>query len=127
MYYSSTAGDIVTRAFVERRSNERFQLKVPAFIQHDREIEEKDARALVTRDICSGGAYFQTKDPLPVGTRVKIKMILPLEGFKLESCIKVSGTVLRATKGGMAICFDDDYVITPWLRTETISKARKMR
>jgi hypothetical protein len=107
----------MTEGFVDQRRNERFRLRVPASIVQAGEVEDNNAFGLVTSDICSGGAYFQTDAPLPVGTKVKIEMILDIDRLKLtkakKACIRVSGSVIRATKTGMAICFADNFTISP--------------
>ena len=72
---------------------------------------------LLTSNICSGGAYFHTTQPLPEGSRVKVDLDLPLdrlerlkEGYR-QAYIKVTGKDLRAESEGMAICLDEDYQI----------------
>jgi hypothetical protein len=44
-------------------------------------------------------------------------MILPLKSLKKiegkQVHIRVSGAVIRTTEKGMAICFDDDCIISP--------------
>ena len=67
--------------FVEHRRTERFRLQVPARIQPVHKAVE-DTYELITNDICSGGAYFHTDKPLPLGTEVKIEIILPLNKMK---------------------------------------------
>ncbi len=102
----------------EHRRAERFSLELPSRIRPVGEEEAEKALELVTSDVCSGGAYFQTDSPLPVGTQVKIEMLLPLEKLKQiegkQTYIKVSGAVIRTTEKGMAICFENDCVIAPW-------------
>ena len=72
---------------------------------------------LLTRDICSGGAFFYTRRPLPVGTRVNINLILSLEQLKmmaeLKALLRVSGKVIRRENTGMAVSFDKDYHLSP--------------
>ncbi|MBW2604860.1 MAG: hypothetical protein JRE28_11195, partial [Deltaproteobacteria bacterium] len=74
---------------------------------------------LITSNICSGGAYFKTKKPLSVKTDVKLNIILSLDKFKnvkgKMSHIEVSGSVVRRDQQGMAICFDNEYKISPYL------------
>jgi hypothetical protein len=102
----------------DHRRAERFPLEVPARIQRVPGREAEDAIELVTRDICSGGAFFHTDKPLPIGTELKIEMVLPLEKIKKvdgkQAHIRVSGAVIRTSEAGMAVCFEDDYEITPW-------------
>jgi len=100
----------------EKRTLERFDLKIPAKIESD--YEEKILNPL-TRNIGSGGAFFHTAQPLPKGTQVKIDLVLPLDKLKKlkddckQAYIKVTGRVLRSKSEGMAILFDKDYLIRP--------------
>jgi len=102
---------------LERRKFERFDLELPAGIElatSDQENEEKILN-LMTKDICSGGAFFYTTHPLPEGTEVKIELVLDLDKLKKltgeRAFISAKGTVLRAEAEGMAICFDKNYKI----------------
>ena len=103
----------------ERRRLGRFRLEIPATIEVVNSDWERVKRGLKTSNISSGGAFFHTKEPLPEGTPVKIDLILPLDKLKhlkkdhKQAYIKVSGKVLRSESKGMAISFDQDYVIRP--------------
>jgi hypothetical protein len=103
----------------ERRRLGRFRLEIPATIEVLNSELERVTCGLKTSNISSGGAFFHTKEPLPEGTPVKIDLILPLEKLKKlkndhkQAYIKVSGKVLRSESKGMAISFDQDYVIRP--------------
>ena len=99
----------------EKRRLERFDLELPATIELLTPDQEKSLLNLLTTNICSGGAYFHTAQPLPEGTQVRIDLVLPLEKLRRlkeehkKAYIKVTGTVLRSESEGMAICFDEDY------------------
>ena len=102
----------------ERRKLERFELKVPAAIESINQGYKGKELNLLTSDICSGGAYFHTAEPLPEGTEVKIDLVLPLDKLRAlkkedkKAYIKVTGKVLRSESEGMAIGFDGNYQIT---------------
>ena len=105
----------------EKRKLERFDLGIPAKIEvlpWDQKREE-DVLDLMTSDISSGGAFFHTSQPLPEGTEVKIDLVLPLDRLKelKEDCdqvyIRITGTVLRSESEGMAVYFNEDYLILP--------------
>ena len=104
----------------EKRTLERFDLQVPAKIEVIKQDHEKGMLDLLTSNICSGGAFLHTTQPLPEGTQVKVDLILPFDKLKelkydsQQVYIKVTGTVLRSETEGMAICFDEDYQIRPW-------------
>jgi len=97
-------------AMVEKRRLERFELINE---RHDERMIH-----LLTTNICSGGAYFHTNQPLPEGTKVKLDLVLPLDKLRKlkkehkKALIKVTGKVLRTESEGMAICFDRDYRIS---------------
>ena len=102
---------------VDKRRLERFDLQLPAIIEvvsgngdHDRKTVN-----LLTRNACSGGAYFHTDQPLPKGTQVKIDLVLSIDTLKKikgkQAVIKVNGSVIRTESHGMAICFDEHFSI----------------
>ena len=100
----------------ERRKLERFDLSVPAKIVVVDQDQEGETLNLITKDICAGGAFFNTPDPLPKGTQVKIDLILDrgLKGGQGKLAhIKLGGSVLRSNAAEMAICFDKNYKIIP--------------
>jgi hypothetical protein len=116
----------------ERRRLGRFRLEIPAKIEMVGSEWGKTKRDLRTSNISSGGAFFHTKQPLPEGSPVKIDLILPLEKLKglkndhKQAYIKVTGKVLRSESKGMAISFDQDYVIHP-LREKQKEDALELR
>lgn len=103
---------------VEKRRLERFDLVLPAAIEFLHENHKERMINLLTTNVCSGGAYFHTTQPLPEGTQVKIDLVLPLDKLRKlkkehkKAFIKVTGKVLRTESEGMAIFFDKDYQIT---------------
>ena len=103
---------------VEKRRLERFDLVLPAAIEFINEHQDERMINLLTTNICSGGAYFYTNQPLPEGTQVKIDLVLPLDKLRKlkkehkKAFIKVTGKVLRTESEGMAIFFNKDYQIT---------------
>ena len=102
----------------DKRAYERFDLEVPARIGIVRS-DQADAPelALMTSNICAGGAFFTTGEYLPEGTRVKLDFVLTIDKLKeiLDShCrIKVEGEVVRTEEKGIAVRFDEDYEIIP--------------
>ena len=102
-----------------KRAYERFDLRVPARlgIVGTGSMTADEEASLFTSNICAGGAFLLTDNPLPEGTRVKMDFILSIEKLKemLDShCrIKVEGEVVRIEKSGFAVRFDEDYEIMP--------------
>ncbi len=103
----------------ERRKLERFDLKLPARIELVAPSQEEEILNLFTDDVCSGGAFFHTSQPLSEGTPVKVALVLSLDKLRdlkddwQQILIKVTGEVLRCDSEGMAICFKSDYDISP--------------
>ena len=102
---------------LERRREERFELELPAIIRVAQ--PEKSTLELVTRNVCSGGAYFHTSQPLQEGTDVKIDLVLDLEKLKSlkddykQVYVELKGTVIRSESEGMSIRFNQDYQFRP--------------
>jgi PilZ domain len=102
---------------IEKRKVERFDLQLEAFVSSPGEASRSDGGSLVTRDISMSGVFLMTNEPLPVGSKVSVDMILTLGGKKIQDSqkawIKASGKVLRTDKEGMAVGFDDKSRILP--------------
>jgi len=101
----------------ERRKLERFSLRIPARIEITTSpLAERAVCTLWTKDICSGGAFFTTPEPLPAGTQVKIELTLHFEGLKNltsnETRVNLSGTVVRPSSAGMAVRFNNGFQMT---------------
>jgi len=99
----------------DRREMERFPLKLKASLSHSDGSLQME---LMTANICAGGAFILSKERMfPVGTDVRIDLVLPLGRFKnmagKSSRIKVTGEIIRSDNQGMAICFDSNSSILP--------------
>ena len=95
----------------------RFDLELTACLSATDNGEKGKSIELMTRNICTGGAYFLTDRPISKGTEVEMDLILEINRFhKLgsrQSHIHVSGSVIRTDEHGMAVCFDRKYKISP--------------
>ncbi len=104
----------------EQRKLERFCLRTAATIEVVGDNGDARRLNLVTANICSDGAFFHTLEPLTEGSRVNIDLLLDLRRLKgwggSGAHVKVSGAVLRAEVGGMAIRFDKGFQILPLYR-----------
>ena len=101
----------------ENRSVERFDLDLKAFVSVSDDTNESNSLTMQTRDISTNGVYLLTENPLPIGTKVKVDMVLSLDELKKlggKALIKTSGEVLRTESGGMAVCFDRYSRIMPF-------------
>ena len=98
---------------------ERFSIEIPAEIEVTSSVREQPLLNLMTKNVSAGGAYFRTKKSLPVGTEVKIDLILPLSKLKKflknreQVTVNIQGTVLRSESDGMAIGFSENYQFRP--------------
>jgi len=103
---------------LDRRREERFELEIPAIVRIAR--PQADKLELITSNVCSGGAYFHTPQPLPEGTDVQIDLVLNLEKLKTlkdehkQVYVELKGTVIRTDSEGMSICFNQDYQFRPF-------------
>ena len=104
-----------------KRDMERFNLSVPAVItlMDAKDPNQKTLTELRTKNICAGGAFVITTDPLKLGMQVDIDLRLAFFTGDTErerrSNIHVSGSIIRIEPGGMAIKFNEKYQISPVL------------
>ncbi|RJR39534.1 MAG: PilZ domain-containing protein [Desulfobacteraceae bacterium] len=89
---------------MKKRCRERIPLRLAAT------IESKDRSVnVLTRDISSVGAYFDSENNIPVGSEVELEVYLPLKELKElkggRARMKVGGTVVRVEEGGVAVLF----------------------
>ncbi len=103
---------------MEKRKVERFDLNLEAFVLVAGESSKKKPSRFMTRDVSMNGAYLLTPEPLPIGTKVKVDVILSLGGIApsetQKALIQASGLVLRTDSEGMAIRFDDNSRFLPY-------------
>jgi len=107
----------ITVVETEKRKMERFDLELTAYLSVTDKSKQQKSVKLRTSNICAGGTFFKTNKPLTVGTDVKLDIILPLNKFKNMtrkiSHIYFTGSVIRTSQQGMAICFDKNHKILP--------------
>ena len=102
----------------ERRGMERFDLGVFSRIQVQSGERAPEIMEQVTQNVCAGGAYFDTSDPLAPNTRVSLYMMLEVPVQQNRSSnnltkIEISGKVIRSERRGMAIQFNKSYKMQP--------------
>ena len=103
----------------ERRKHKRFKLRLPAKIELVPQDPQEEARIvrLESSNISFGGAFFDTPNPLPEGTPVRIDFALAFQRLRFPGnrrpLIRVRGNVLRSEPTGMAIRFLKGYTIVP--------------
>ena len=102
----------------EQREFERFDLNIPVKIEVGGSGHGGIKRIinLHTKDICAGGAYVHTAQPLSNGTEVNIDFVINIDKLKKitrdKAHVRVKGRVLRSESKGMAICFFEKYKMT---------------
>ncbi len=101
----------------DKRKLERFKIQLLSHISVRGQDKDIKKIKLLTQDVCSGGAFFKTKKTLPVGTEVDLDLILKIDRFKevagKSALVNLSGKIIRTHQDGMAICFDDNFEISP--------------
>lgn len=100
----------------QKRKMERLPVQLPASIFLACE-EKEEPMIFLTNDACAGGVFIQTEKTLPLGSEVKLDLVLPyiqLKNFEGKGIrLNVSGAVIRVNEEGMAIRFNEDYSIWP--------------
>jgi len=100
----------------EKRRVERFCLRLPATVYVTAADNSSKSTKLWTRNICAGGAYLETEEPLEVSTCVEINLVVhgPIgrHGKAGKALIKLTGSVIRSEKKGMGIRFGRKYEIS---------------
>jgi hypothetical protein len=68
-----------------------------------------------TSNVCSGGVLCDTDKIVPIGSEVRVSLLVESEGVKktmgARTLVKVKGRVARFDPGGMAIRFYKEYTI----------------
>lgn len=101
----------------KKRKFERFDINVPARIEIIFQDGEREKHDLETSDLSAEGTYLKSERPLQEGSQVKIEIFLNLEELRCPAdpdgslIIAATGRVLRSGDEGMAIHFNEDYVI----------------
>lgn len=101
----------------KKRKFERFDINVPARIEIIFQDGEREKHDLETSDLSAEGTYLKSERPLQEGSQVRIEIFLNLEELRCPAdpdgslIIAATGRVLRSGDEGMAIHFNEDYVI----------------
>ena len=99
----------------DRRTLRRFNLKLACRIWAHNRHGGQDHYEVVTDNISSGGAYFATYSPFRVGTRLNIRIMIQRSNrsgpCSDRSCVSICGEVVRTDASGVAVEFDDQYLI----------------
>ena len=100
----------------EKRTVERFSLRLPARVSVYKRDRDDEVMEFLSSNISAGGAFFETKQDLPVGTEVKIVLLVPMKKIRRpggkDACIKASGLIIRSEEKGFAVRFGEKYEIS---------------
>jgi hypothetical protein len=100
----------------EKRKLQRFVVTIPARIKPEAEAASLPSwQHHFTRDLSASGAFLLTQQPLPVGTTVMVRLLLPplynKRSQDKRAQITVRGAVVRIDEDGMGIRFERNYKI----------------
>ena len=99
---------------IERRKQTRYTtpLRVKLEIMT---VSGKHILHLFTSNVCSGGVLCDTDRVFPIGSEVKVSLLVESEGVKksmgVRTLVTVRGRVARCGLEGLAIRFYKDYTI----------------
>jgi hypothetical protein len=112
----------------ERRTMRRFSLRLPCLICVLDNCVEEAVYQMETDNISTGGAYLRTAVPMPPETRLNLELLVRRGGEAQqscpESCVCLSGQVMRSDPTGMAVRFDGSYQIVGIAKLIQFSRAR---
>jgi hypothetical protein len=112
----------------ERRTMRRFSLRLPCLICVLDNCVEEAVYQTETDNISTGGAYLRTAVPMPPETRLNLELLVRRGGEAQqscpESCVCLSGQVMRSDPTGMAVRFDGSYQIVGIAKLIQFSRAR---
>jgi len=101
-------GHALEEHVMEKRNMQRFNLSLRTILS----FADAPSRDMRTKNISVGGAFFETYEPVPEGTKVFLS-IFPLHHDDgrpdMQIVEKINGEVKRRSKNGMAICFDRQH------------------
>jgi len=116
-------------SFIDQRLQKRFSMKLPVRVLTGSKTDLIVCFEGVIANISSGGAFIATDSPLPISSRVHLEFLISLQELKKLKFVlsfdtlrrykdrpvwvKASGVIIRHERDGMAIIFDDDYMLSP--------------
>ncbi len=99
---------------IERRKQTRY--KTPLRVKLEiMTASGKHILHVFTSNVCSGGVLCDTDKIVPIGSEVRVSLLVESEGVKktmgARTLVKVKGRVARCGPRGMAIRFYKEYTI----------------
>ena len=99
---------------IERRKQTRYTTPIPVKLEITT-VSGKHILHLFTSNVCSGGVLCDTDKIFPIGSEVRVSLLVESEAVKksmgARTLVKVKGRVARCGPEGMAIRFYKDYTI----------------
>ena len=99
---------------LERRKQTRYTTPIPVKLEI-MTASGKHILHLFTSNVCSGGVLCDTDKIFPIGSEVRVSLLVESEAVKksmgARTLVKVKGRVARCGPEGMAIRFYKDYTI----------------
>ncbi len=97
----------------EKRKLQRFELCLKGTVATtERQRSMSGCVMVFTRDISAGGAFFTTSNPFPIGTQVKVNLLMALAAkfprLASRPFLQATGTVVRTDANGMAVSFKNN-------------------
>jgi hypothetical protein len=93
---------------MEKRTMQRFNLALKVILS----LANAPSRNLQTKDISVGGAFLETDETVPEGTKVFLS-IFPMHHEDgrpdMQIVENINGEVRRRSNHGMAVCFDRQH------------------
>jgi len=121
----------------EQRGQQRFNLNLQAKISYSfDELSTKVHIATVAANICGGGAFLKTDQPLPLASRIKVEFLVSMRDLqnlrivvshdtlrqlsgRRQVWVQATGVVIRQEPSGVAVIFDQNYRIRPMQAGDT--------
>lgn len=115
-------------AIDERRMHVRYFLQIQTKMTAETLSGKTPLMEFITANISAGGAFIETKTPLPLASKVRLEFLLSLEDLQMLKFIlslntlknwkgtrvwvSATGIVVRHENNGMGIMFDENYQIS---------------
>ena len=95
----------------EKRKVERFNLHIETVLNPQCETTVDKKAVLLSRNISCDGVFLETNNPLPIGTKVDLNLLLSQHELSNKSKderinISTSGKVVRTSEQGMGVEFN---------------------
>ena len=101
----------------ERRFIQRFAMQQPAIVRSCMSTNGGERHLLLTRDISSCGAYFNSSEPLDYTGQVEVEVLINVPGSEDRGnylSMITSGEIVRCEATGLAVRFKEEPSLKPF-------------